>query len=243
MCEREREWLDKQVHGRTLKKTTTDWNPTIKHVKTNWIDQNEYGIISTNWVRHTWTKKHDARQPTFNEEHSTTDENKTSKINQRFMIHMCILWFSISCSVPQRQYSVCFWPFLQFSSGAYCHFWLCCVLSACVLIMQDSFRILYSVVFLFWLLCVSKFWVFRVLCGCFEINLCTFLVERPFTQSLPLILLMSCSVLCYPAFVALPLSYPLFFFCCYCQSLLWKNSFAMLQPPKKKKNMAEPQPV
>ena len=144
------------------------------------------------------------------------------KINQRFMIHMRMLWFSISCSVPQRQYSVCFWPFRQISSGAYCHFWLCCVFfSACVLIMQDSLRILYSVVFLFWLLCVSNFWVFRGLCECFEINLCTSLVERPFTQSFPLILLMSCSVLCCPAFVAFPLSYPLFFVCCYCQSLLW----------------------
>ena len=53
-------------------------------------------IISTNWVRHTWTRKHDARQPTFNEEHSTTDESETSKINQSFMIHMCsFLLFNI----------------------------------------------------------------------------------------------------------------------------------------------------
>ena len=160
------------------------------------------------------------------------------------MIHMCIFWFSISCSVPQRQYSVCFWPFLQFSSGAYCHFWLCCVLSACVLITQDSHRILYSVVFLFWFLCVSIFGVFRVLCGCFEINLCTFLVERPFTQSFPLILLMFCSALCCPAFVALPLSYPLFFFrLLLSKSALKKTLLQCFNPPKKLKNMAEPQPA
>ena len=100
--------------------------------------------------------------------------------------------------------------------------------------MQDSLRILYNVVFLFWLLCVSNFCVFRVLWGCFEINLCIFLVERPFTQSFPLILLMSCFVLCCPEFVALPLSYPLFFFSVVnVKVCIWKNSFAMLHPPKK----------
>ena len=38
-------------------------------------------------------KKHDARQPTFNEEHSTTDENKTSKNKSK--VHDSHVYFVI----------------------------------------------------------------------------------------------------------------------------------------------------
>ena len=153
------------------------------------------------------------------------------------MIHMCILWFSTSCSVPQRQYSVCFWPFLQFSSGAHCHFWLCCVLSACVLIMQDSLRILYSVVFLFWLLCVSNFWVFfefcvgvsRLICAHFWLNA---LSSNRFLSSSSCLVLFSVALRLWLFLSRIPCFF--FFFCCYCQSLHWKKLFCNAAPPPKK---------